>query len=142
MGHFSIFPNCESQHDRTLYLVLESVLRIFRNVQRVGFPSATSKSVLGTSANRVIEGDVSCAAASWRNRPSVDSNPRVAIREELVLIFLAEALGAGHRHEGVVLLPAFQVALQAENQLVDVCFAHKNATSRWWFGARAAALRA
>src|ERR1051326_1443274 len=39
--------------------------------------------------------------------------------EKLVLILLAETLGAGHAHEGVVLLPAFEIALHAENQLVD-----------------------
>jgi hypothetical protein len=44
--------------------------------------------------------------------------------EKLVLVFLAEALGARHTHEGVVLLPAFEVALQPENQLVDIGFAH------------------
>src|SRR3989442_15850246 len=51
--------------------------------------------------------------------------------QELVFILLAELLASRHGHKGVELLPAFQIALHAQDELFHITFAHKTRASSW-----------
>src|SRR5262245_25246197 len=45
--------------------------------------------------------------------------------EELVFILLGELFGSAHDHEGIELFPTLQIVLEADDELLDGAFAHR-----------------